>query len=150
MGKKFVLLLISVVLSLSLFISHCEEYNAILTSYCSCQHCCSWHIGKDGKPKFNLRPNVTKIIGQTASGAIARQGLTLAMPKQFPFGTHVYIDGKLLGVNEDRGGAIIMKGKVIKIDVFHNSHINALKFGKKFTKVKIVLPGENGIHNCDK
>jgi 3D (Asp-Asp-Asp) domain-containing protein len=116
-----------------------KEYNAILTHYCSCQKCCSWHMGKDGKPKFNLRPNVTKIVGQTASGVQAKEGVTLAMPKCFPFGTKVYVDGKLLGIVQDRGGAIIVDEGRIKIDVFINDHKRALKLGVKRVMTSMIV-----------
>jgi 3D (Asp-Asp-Asp) domain-containing protein len=118
-----------------------EEYNAILTAYCPCQSCCSWHYGEDGKPKFNLRPNVTKIIGQTASGTIAQANHTLAAPKGYHFGTKIYIDfhghNVLLGVVEDRGGAIHAKDGIVRIDVYFHSHKEALKFGRR--KVMIAL-----------
>jgi len=115
------------------FSSLCADtITAELTAYCSCQKCCSWHFGKDGLPKFDLRPKQTKIVGQTASGAIARQGLTLAMPKGFAFGTHVYDSkGNLVGVCEDRGGAIKIKSGIVRIDVYFSSHKDALVFGRK-------------------
>ncbi len=117
-----------------------EEHNAILTAYCSCQSCCSWHYGEDGKPKFNTRPNVTKIIGQTASGKIAKADHTLAAPRGVPFGTKIYVKENnykfLLGVVEDRGGAIVFKEGKIKIDIYFPSHQEALEFGVKHVTIE--------------
>jgi 3D (Asp-Asp-Asp) domain-containing protein len=118
-----------------------KEYNAIFTAYCSCQKCCSWHIGKDGKPKFNLRPNVTKIVGQTASGNTAQAHHTLAAPKGYAFGTKIYIDfhghNVLLGVVEDRGGAIHQKDGIVRIDIYFDSHKKALEFGRRKGNIKV-------------
>ena len=108
-----------------------------ISHYCSCSQCCSWHYNKKGQPVFNLRPNVVKKIGQTASGKMAKEGVTLAMPKCFPFGTRITIDGELLGICQDRGGAIIKKGNVIKIDKYVKSHKRALQLGVKYIKVKL-------------
>jgi len=133
--RGFVLIFVLALVSTS----QAKDYNAELTAYCSCQKCCSWHLGKDGKPKFNLRPNVTKIVGQTASGKIARKNHTLAAPKQIPFNSKIYIDvnGEIvcLGTVEDRGGAINIKDGIIRIDVYFDNHREALIFGRK--KVKI-------------
>ena len=133
---------ISLCFFLLVTLSYTEEYQAIISHYCNCERCCSWSYNKAGKPVFNLRPNVVKKIGQTASGAITREGLTLAMPKSFEFGTHVYIGKKLLGVCEDRGGAIIVKGDKIKIDVYVDNHKRALQLGIYETKVTVTYPFE--------
>jgi 3D (Asp-Asp-Asp) domain-containing protein len=122
--KKFIPFLL---VASSLFANN--NYRIKLTHYCSCQKCCSWHYNDKGQPVFNLRPNVVKIIGQTASGVIAKQGVTLAMPKQFPFGTELYVKGTLLGICQDRGGAIKVKDNLICIDVYMDSHKEALKKG---------------------
>jgi 3D (Asp-Asp-Asp) domain-containing protein len=96
---------------------------AICTAYCGGSCCCGTFPGK--------------VPLQTASGAKAKQGRTLAMPKSFPFGTRVYSDGKLLGICEDRGGAIKMKGGKVRIDIYMDSHKEALKFGKREIIVEI-------------
>jgi len=114
-----------------------ETYTVILTGYDSCQKCCSWHYNEKGQPVFNLRPNVVKTIGQTASGKMAKEGRTIAMPKEFPFGTRFRWKGKTY-VCEDRGGAIKKNGNVIKIDVYFDSHKKALEFGvKRLKSVKV-------------
>ena len=89
---------------------------ATLTAYCPCVQCCGDFAGK--------------IRGQTASGAMAQAGRTIAAPKGVPFGVRVLAlmpDGSqhVIGVVEDRGGAI--KGN--KLDVYFDTHEEALRFG---------------------
>ncbi len=94
------------------------------TGYCPCKKCCG------------------KTNGITSSGAKAQAGVTVAMPKGYSFGTKLLIKdtkGNLLNsgksyVVQDRGGAIKNK----KIDIFFNSHDEALKFGKRTVYLKAV------------
>ena len=94
------------------------------TGYCPCSKCCG------------------KTNGITSSGAKAQAGVTVAMPKGYSFGTKLLIkdtNGNLLNSGEtyvvqDRGGAI----KNNKIDIFFNSHSEALKFGKRTVYLKVV------------
>ena len=94
------------------------------TAYCFCNKCCG------------------KSNGMTASGAKAQAGVTVAMPKGYSFGTKLLIkdtNGNLLNngksyMVQDRGGAI--KGN--RIDIFFNSHAEALNFGKKTVYLKVV------------
>ena len=88
----------------------------ILTAYCPCVKCCGDFPGK--------------IRGQTASGKMAKQGRTIAMPREFPFGTKFKWNGNVY-ICEDRGGVIKKKGKVVKIDIYFDSHKKALEFGVK-------------------
>ena len=84
------------------------------TAYCPCAKCCG------------------KTDGITASGAVATQGRTIAAGKTYAFGTQMYIPA--LGntyVVEDRGGAIGDS----RIDVFFDSHQDALVFGKQKLEV---------------
>lgn len=98
------------------------KFNA--SSYCFCSKCCG------------------KTTGITASGTKATAGRTVAMNSSYPFGTKVLIktsSGKILNngnpyIVEDRGGAI--KGN--KIDIFQNSHQEALNFGRQTVYVKVV------------
>ena len=88
-----------------------------LTAYCACSKCCG------------------KSDGITASGTKAKQGRTIAVdPKQIPYGTKVVINGHTY-VAEDCGGGI---GKN-RIDVFFNSHKEALKFGVQRAEVFIYV-----------
>ena len=86
-----------------------------ITAYCPCAKCCG------------------KATGRTASGTMATVGRTVAAPKNFSFGTKISINGKTYVV-EDRGGAI--KGN--RIDLFVNSHSEALRWGVKYLPVKVL------------
>lgn len=86
-----------------------------VTAYCSCAKCCG------------------KTNGITAMGTHATAGRTVAASSQFAFGTKLNINGHIYTV-EDRGGAI--KGN--KIDVYMNSHAEALAWGVKYLTVNVV------------
>lgn len=86
-----------------------------ITAYCSCAKCCG------------------KATGRTASGTRATAGRTVAASGQFAFGTQLNIGGHVYTV-EDRGGAI--KGN--KIDIFVNSHAEALQWGVRYLPVNVV------------
>ena len=84
-----------------------------LTAYCACSRCCG------------------KCDGITASGTIATAGRTIAVdPSKIPYGTEVVIYGHTY-IAEDCGGAI--NGN--KIDIFFNSHTEALNFGVRYAEV---------------
>lgn len=74
------------------------------------------------------------LYGITASGTKAEVGRTIACPKQYPFGTKMYIEGFGERVCEDRGGAI--KGN--KLDVFVATEKEAYALGRKYLKVRIL------------
>ena len=98
-----------------------------LTAYCPCIRCCEvWseqHPSKKG----------TGYIQKTASGTIPTAGKTIATDiNTIPFGTTVIINGHEY-IAEDRGGAI--KGN--RIDVFFDSHEEALVFGRQKSEVFI-------------
>lgn len=86
-----------------------------VTAYCACAQCCG------------------KTNGITASGTRATAGRTVAAPANFAFGTKLDIGGNTYVV-EDRGGAI--QGN--KIDVYMNSHADALRWGVRYLTVNIV------------
>ena len=86
-----------------------------VTAYCSCAKCCG------------------KVTGRTASGTSAKAGQTVAASGQFAFGTKLNINGKEYTV-EDRGGAI--QGN--RIDIYMNSHAEALAWGVKYLPVEVV------------
>ena len=86
-----------------------------ITAYCSCSKCCG------------------KTTGRTASGTIATAGRTVAASSKFAFGTKLNIGGHIYTV-EDRGGAV--NGN--KIDIFVNSHAEALQWGVKYLPVSVV------------
>ena len=86
-----------------------------ITAYCSCSKCCG------------------KATGRTASGTKATSGRTVAASSKFAFGTKLNIGGHVYTV-EDRGGAI--NGN--KIDIFVNSHAEALAWGVRYLNVSVV------------
>ena len=86
-----------------------------ITAYCPCSKCCG------------------KTNGRTASGTKATAGRTVAASSKFAFGTKLNIGGHIYTV-EDRGGAI--KGN--KIDIFVNSHAEALRWGVRYLPVSVV------------
>lgn len=90
-----------------------------LTAYCDCVKCCG------------------KTDGITASGVKATEGVTVAADRSLPFGTKIYIDGHEYTV-QDRGGAI--KGN--KIDVYFDSHQDALEFGVQYKEIFTMKEGE--------
>ena len=86
-----------------------------VTAYCSCARCCG------------------KTTGRTASGTKATAGHTVAASGQFSFGTKLMINGQEYTV-EDRGGAI--QGN--RIDIYMNSHVEAVAWGVKYLPVQVV------------
>ncbi len=86
-----------------------------VTAYCPCIKCCG------------------KTNGITASGKKAAEGRTIATDGKFAFGTKLSINGTTYVV-EDRGGAI--KGN--KIDLYFDTHTEALAWGVKYLPVEVV------------
>ena len=84
-----------------------------LTAYCPCKRCCN------------------KDDGITATWTQATQGKTVAVdPSVIPYGTIIVIDGHEY-VAEDCGGLI--KGNII--DVYFESHEEALEFGVQYKEI---------------
>ena len=92
-----------------------QTKSIISSRSCSCAICCG------------------KTNGITASGAKATANHTIAAPSTFAFGTQVVINGVTYTV-EDRGGAI--QGN--RIDVYMNSHKEALQWGVKYLEVEVL------------
>lgn len=86
-----------------------------VTAYCSCSKCCG------------------KSNGLTAMGTKATAGRTVAASSKFAYGTKLNINGHIYTV-EDRGGSI--NGD--KIDIYVNSHAEALAWGVRYLPVSIV------------
>ena len=85
-----------------------------LTAYCACSKCCGQWAN-----------------GITATGTKATQGRTIAVdPKTIPYGSKVIINGHTY-IAEDCGGSI--KGN--RIDVYFDSHKEALNFGVQYADV---------------
>lgn len=88
-----------------------------ITAYCPCSYCCG---------KF--------ADGMTATGTKATAGRTIAVdPSVIPYGTKVIINGHEY-IAEDCGVAI----KENRIDVFFNTHEEALEFGVVQAEVYII------------
>ena len=103
-----------------------------LTAYCSCEKCC----GKWAKNR-PLDENGNPIV-YTANMSVAKQGVTVAADTSvLPFGSKILIDGHEYTV-QDRGGAI--KGN--RIDVYFESHEEALQFGVQYKEI-FLAKGEN-------
>lgn len=88
----------------------------VATAYCPCKQCCG------------------KTNGITASGNKAKAGVTVAMPSKYKFGTKIDIKGMGTYIVQDRGGAI--SGN--RIDIFFNTHKEALKFGRRTVYLKVL------------
>ena len=96
--------------------------NVTATGYCPCKICCEQYSYE-----------VTGVPNKTASGTTPTAGRTLAVdPKMIPYGTEVIIKGSNgydgTYVAEDKGGAIKEDGRS-QIDMYFNTHQEALKFG---------------------
>lgn len=92
-----------------------------LSFYCPCEKC----VGK-------------KKIVRTASGTKPKANYTIAVDTRIiPLGSILYIEGFGYFVAQDTGGAI--KGN--RIDIFVNSHQQALKLGRKKANVYLLKKG---------
>ena len=92
----------------------------VATAYCACPACCAPYAD-----------------GITAMGTVATEGRTIAGPPEWPLGSVVVMDGKRYIV-EDRGGAI--QGD--RIDVYFDSHQDALQFGRRRVEVEVYPSGQ--------
>ena len=90
-----------------------------LTAYCPCEKCCG---------KWSYLDHAG-----TACGARAKEGVTVAMGPDVPFGTEIYIEGIGRRICQDRGSAITSG----RIDVYFDNHDDALSFGMKTARVWI-------------
>mgnify|MGYP001074600999 CR=1 FL=1 len=99
-----------------------EEFEA--TAYCACPKCC----GKWAD-------------GITASGTKATAKRTIAVDsKLIPLGSKIEIEGLGTYIAEDTGSAI--KGKII--DIYFDTHEEALKFGRQKVNIRIISSTTGG------
>jgi len=99
-----------------------EEFEA--TAYCACSKCC----GKWAD-------------GITASGTKATAKRTIAVDSNLiPLGSKVEIEGLGTYIAEDTGSAI--KGKII--DIYFDTHEEALKFGRQKVNIRIISSTNEG------
>jgi 3D (Asp-Asp-Asp) domain-containing protein len=90
----------------------------VITAYCGEEH---HHICNDGDAEI------------TSTGTKPKQGRTIAVdPDVIPYGAKVYINGEEY-IAEDCGEAI--KGN--RIDIFFDSHQDALDFGVQYANVEV-------------
>jgi len=88
------------------------EYN--VSAYCSCSQCCG------------------KSDGITFSGEKAVEGITIAADTRVhSIGTVLYIEGIGERVVQDIGGSIYGN----KLDIYFDSHSEALEFGRQYLEV---------------
>lgn len=80
---------------------------AVLTAYCHCAKCCG-HANR-----------------RTASGITPQPGVTVAAPRQVPFGTRVYIPYVGWRTAQDR----LARRYDTRWDVFMPTHAQAKRFG---------------------
>lgn len=93
-----------------------------LTFYCPCERC----VGK-------------KKVVRTATGTIPKANRTIAVdPAKIPLGSIVFIEGYGYFIAEDTGSAI----KANKIDIYVNSHEEALQLGRKHANVYLLKEGD--------
>lgn len=71
---------------------------------------------------------------RTATGTWPAYGTVAVDPRTIPLGTPLYVEGYGFAVAADTGGAI--KGR--RLDVFQENRKNALRWGKKTVKVRIL------------
>ena len=75
---------------------------------------------------------------QTSTGVTATQGRTIAVdPRVIPYGTKVMFNGNEY-IAEDCGGAIKQK----RIDLYFDSHQEALEWGVQYHEIFIVVESE--------
>ena len=88
-----------------------------ITAYCSCEKCCGPYAD-----------------GLTYTETVATEGRTIAVdPDVIPLGAMVVING-VEYMAEDIGGAI--KGE--RVDIYFNSHKDALEWGVKYLEVFVI------------
>lgn len=83
---------------------------------------------------YSVGDDFTPNHGITASGRRVKDGVTAACAREIPFGTRVDIEGVGQRTCYDRGGRIT-RGK---IDVFMANKSEALAFGRRKLRVKIL------------
>ena len=99
------------------------------TAYCPCGKCCGeWAY------KRPLDDN-GEVIVYGATGIVLKQGVSVAADTSiYPMGTKLEIEGMGTYTVHDRGGAI----KNNRLDIYFNNHADALAFGVRTVKVRVI------------
>lgn len=92
-----------------------------ISFYDACIECC----GKDD--------------GICANGELGIPWVTCAAPASIPFGSTVHIEGLGDFIVTDRGGAIVQEGNEYFIDIYVNTHEEALQYGRQYKEGYIEL-----------
>jgi len=105
------------------------------TGYCACGKCCNWKRKWFIWPVIKSGPSKgqSKKVGYCADGTEAKYGTIAADISRYPFGTIMYVPGYGWGEVHDVGSSI--KGN--HIDVFFDSHEEALQWGVKKLKIQV-------------
>lgn len=117
-------ILLAIGLILICAVAHGEERSDVwkVTFYCACKRCCGVHAS-----------------GITASGRRVAPGMVAC--NWLPFGTRLEVEGLGVFTVEDRGARSLFgdkKNKIKHIDIYMESHAEALKMGVKWLKVRIL------------
>lgn len=96
-----------------------------LTAYCACEKCCGeWALNRPVDEAGNQI-----VVG--ACGEVLVEGISIAVDKNvIPYGAEVIVNDCTYKA-QDCGGAI--KGN--RIDVYFDSHVDALEFGVQYAEV---------------
>jgi len=122
-GRRNFLLGLLAVLSLPGALWARVQGTVVATAYCPCAECCGSNSPESGGH------------GLTASGQPPDPGVTVAADwRVFPVGTRLLIQDLGHRVVQDRGGRIIGT----RIDVFFRAHAEAVAFGRRRVKVRVV------------
>ena len=90
--------------------------NFVVTAYCACKVCCG-----------------NQASGLDASGRRPVEGVTVALPRRFPLGSIVIIEGR-----EYRGTDRLAKKYDERIDIYFRKHSDAIAWGIKNKRVTII------------
>ncbi|HOO90291.1 MAG TPA: 3D domain-containing protein [Syntrophales bacterium] len=111
-----------------------------VTAYDAGPESCGWErkYWCIGPPVYAYGPHKgeRKEVGITADGTEAEYGTIAADARLYPFGTRMYVPGYGWGEVHDRGRAITGN----HIDVFFPDRDDALRWGRQYLKVTILLP----------
>lgn len=101
-------------LAFAIIVATAADQRMVVTAYCSCEICCGHYSGSP-----------------TASGVMPKEGVTVAAPREIPFGTVLRIAGVGDRIVQDR----LHQRFDRRIDIYFNNHQDAKRFGLKKLRV---------------